>query len=394
MSLLDDALKKRQEEMQKTEIPSHLLGLQEEKGLEKTQPKKLFLTLLALLVLFSGGLSFAILKYNNSQIRPKLHSLTSHDEVAGDSSTNIQTMASQQTGTQKTVEKTAGNKQKADTSQTIITEKLTKVVHNGHKTSKTEKSDKSDAIKNTVILHTDNKHQAKSHIGTKDKVLARVSSDSSKNTKPLSISKVKKRSRVDTFFVTAARYQRDGRIKEAIKIYKQILSIYPDNRKARLNLGAAYLQIGQLTPAAAILERLFQQYPNDPRVLLNYSIVLTKFGRYQKALNLLSMADKKGGPRFEILLNKGIVLRKMGKLGEAIRVYEEANKIKPDDPRLIFNEAIVYDASGSYQMAISYYQAYLDNPEHDRKKDTKIRERLQQLYAYLNHLRQQKYTKN
>ena len=91
MSLLDEALKKRQQELESPEVPSHLIGLQGNKEVEKTQPKKLFLILLALLVLFSGGLSFAILKYSTSQIRPKVISANSPEKAYKAPSQKVET---------------------------------------------------------------------------------------------------------------------------------------------------------------------------------------------------------------------------------------------------------------------------------------------------------------
>ncbi len=392
MSLLNDALKKKEQETQIPDVPSHLLGLQDEGKVEKTQPKKLFLTLLAILVVFSAGLSYGILKYSSSQIRPKVLSIgksniTTNKEVT-------------QTAPGKNEESKTGNSIK-----TITTEKKVlaenspeKGLSNEHvvekaevkqpqevgNTAENEKSrEKATATKKAQIAKKGHKLEVKQ---TTPKVVTRE--------KPVSVTTTKKKKAVESFFITAARYQRDGRVHEAIRIYKSILKRYPQNRKARLNLGAAYLQVGQYSAALNIMEKLYNQYPNDPRVLLDYSIVLVKFGRLEEALQCIELAEKKGGPRYEVLLNKGIVLRKLGKISQAIDAYREASYLRPNDPRLQYNMAIVYDAAGSYREATRYYKSFLDNPEHDTKKDVPVRQRLQQLYAYLNRIKQEQYTRN
>ena len=390
MSLLDDALKKRQQEMESPDIPSHLLGFQEEGEVEKSQPKKLFLTLLGILVIFTGGLSFALLKYSSSQIRPKVASINNTSQI-----THAPSQETKTTNTApETKEKTKVLKKPAPL---VVSDKnqISEVKANELKKAAIDKERttpnhlKRTTKKQEIANNENDKHDK----ATKKHEVTHVSA-SPKKPRTISVSRIRKPNKTDAFFVTAARYQRDGRIKEAINIYKKILARYPKNRKARLNLAAAYLQIGQITPASVIMEKLYHEYPNDPRVLLNYAIVLTKFGKLKSALSCLSRAEAKGGPRFEILLNKGIVLRKMGRIREAIKAYQEASFLRPNDPRLSFNRAIVYDAAGSYSKAILYYKSFLDNPVHDKKKDSLVRERLQQLYAFLNNMRQQEQASN
>ncbi len=381
MSLLDDALKKRQQELESPEVPSHLIGLQENKEVEKTQPKKLFLTLLALLVLFSGGLSFAILKYSTSQIRPKVISVKSPEKAYKVPSQKVETPGTSIETTQET--------EKTKTAPRIA-QVASESKHPGQVTDKKEN--------NTVKKTANNKqgHAVKPAMAKEktSRSVAKISKHEVKHGKNVAgksfktfVKTADKFQDSDAFFVTAARYQRDGRLREAIDIYRKILKIRQGDRKARLNLAAAYLQTGQISAANNILEKLYVSYPNDPKVLINYAIVLTKLGKLRKALYCLSQAENKGGSRFEILLNKGIVYRKMGKVKEAIKTYEEAIFLRPHDPRLIYNLAIAYDAAGLYQPAISHYKSFLENPDHDVKKDDPVRERLQQLYAYLNYVK-------
>ncbi len=391
MSLLDDALRKRQQEIEKPNVTSHILGFQEDGEVEKSQPKKLFLIILGILAIFSAGLSFAILKYNNNQIKPKVFSInnsnTTKHTILAKKEASFSIPESDPKAVNKEseiIEKNTPSIKPTDTKKTIEIETTAPSQPKGAKKAPTinHLSNVVPKLEARIKKKIPQSHQKK------DINIAHVS-ESLKKTKSVAVAKIRKPNNMNPFLVTAARYQRDGRIKEAITIYKKILAKHPKDRKARLNLAAAYLQFGQITAATPLLKELYLEYPNDPKILLNYAIILTKTGKYQEALFCLSQAETKGGPNFEILLNKGIVLRRLGKLKEAIRAYEEASSLRHNDPRLLFNQAIVFDTAGSYQKAIFYYKSYLENPEHNRRKDNLVRDRLQQLYAYLNNKRKE-----
>lgn len=401
MSLLDEALKKRQKE---SELPSHLLSFSESKESRFPRPRKVFVILLGGLLLVSAGISFFILKYGSGRINAQTAFLKDSEPA----------VASEQTPLQEThkVSEKSGESKSTETREIkgpmVIPEPGTKIVQTVHKATEgvIKKLGLNEVINKGETEDTEQSSKPGGEIARKEtdsnvtkKTLHRAETKEKKSNGvvedgPLPVtdfaSKKVSTDNVTSFFLTGARYQRDGRTREAATIYNKILQRKPKYKKARINLAVAYIQLKRFDASRRILENLYHDYPNNPTILLNLAIVKTEFKEYSSALHLLNLAEKANGPQFQILLNKGIIFRKMGRIGDALRIYEAAGVLQPQNPKLLFNQAIAFDAARNYQRAISSYSAFLDSSHTDHSKDKQVERRLQQLYSYLSSLNREK----
>jgi|GEM_PF-2525382 tetratricopeptide (TPR) repeat protein len=73
-------------------------------------------------------------------------------------------------------------------------------------------------------------------------------------------------------------------LKEAIALYRKSLSLDPDQRDARLNLGRVYSWLGYLEEATALLQPLFEEDPDRMDVRLDLARTLTSNWDYENAL--------------------------------------------------------------------------------------------------------------
>jgi len=163
----------------------------------------------------------------------------------------------------------------------------------------------------------------------------------------------------ERYFRKALSYHAQGRLPKAIAFYRDVLQLQPDHFDARFNLASAYIESGAFEDAHRIAQALYRRDPASPQVLTNLAITKIGLGQYRQALTLLDQAaDTPHAETFTILLHKGIACRGLHQLDAALAWYHKAEDLNPDHPQLLFNLALAYDRRQAFDQALHYYQAY------------------------------------
>lgn len=187
------------------------------------------------------------------------------------------------------------------------------------------------------------------------------------------------------FLQKAFGYHRQGKFKQAIQMYQQVLRVEPDHRDALFNLASAYIQLKSYSEASPLLKKLRSYDYGNPEVLVNLAIVEIGMGKSAEAIHLLDLAAKQyQEPKFEIYFHRAAALSRLGRLEEALVSYKKAEELNPKHPILNFNLAVLYDNLNQYNEAVKYYRAFAqhsDNLPQDEEK--KIESRMRSLQAYL-----------
>lgn len=190
----------------------------------------------------------------------------------------------------------------------------------------------------------------------------------------------------DLFYNKARAYHRNGRLAEAIRLYRQVLKAHSNHPGAMLNLAAAYMQQGNYIEATLLLQRLEQWSPRPQGVLLNMAMAAIGMGAPEKALEHLNRASAlSDATPWEIRFHRAVAFARMNRLPEALDLYREAEKERPGDPRLQFNLAVTCDALGYYPEAVSRYEAVLRiSPGSSETDHETITQRIRTLRRYLD----------
>ena len=180
-------------------------------------------------------------------------------------------------------------------------------------------------------------------------------------------------------------YHRQGRIPEAIAMYREVLKIDPNHFDTGFNLTSAYLQTRAFNKAYAMASDLYRKRPDNPQVALNLAIARIGIGQPTEALGLLErISAHSQAPLYEIYFHKGVAYRNMGEPAQAVAWYQKAERLKSDDPRLLFNTAVALDQNRQYGPAANYYQKYLKSSEEgDPATRKKVAQRIRTLQAEL-----------
>jgi tetratricopeptide (TPR) repeat protein len=200
-------------------------------------------------------------------------------------------------------------------------------------------------------------------------------------------------------FNEALALQRQGRLREAEKIYARVLKAAPDHFDALNLLGTVKAQQGQIGEAqrlfsAAVkinpnvagawanlgqalhaqkrndealhcLDKARTLAPDDLNVLHQHASTLLSLGRTEHALgefrDVLARAPRHGEAR----LNCGIACATLGRFDEAVADFDAALALAPAHPAVHYNRALALQALGRYAEAVAAHdRALAATPQH------------------------------
>lgn len=190
----------------------------------------------------------------------------------------------------------------------------------------------------------------------------------------------------DLFYQKARSYHRNGRLTDAMRLYRQVLDTSPGHPEAMLNLAAAAIQQGSYIDAQPLLEQLERSRQRPQGVLLNLAIVSIGKGAPKQALTYLdrAAATSDASP-WEIRFHRAVALARMNRLAEALVLYQAAEAEQPEAPGLQFNLAVTCDALGLYPEALAHYKAVLHAVAEPSEADqVTITQRIRTLGRYLD----------
>jgi tetratricopeptide (TPR) repeat protein len=160
-------------------------------------------------------------------------------------------------------------------------------------------------------------------------------------------------------FHEALRHQQEGRIHDAVALYKRVLAFEPGYADAHNNLAAALEAQGRIEEAMAHYERALVLKPGHARAHNNLGVVLVKQGRIEEALAHYERALALQPDYANAHNNLGIALEKQGRIDEAVAHYELALGIRPDHAGIHNNLGLALAQQGRIDEAVAHYERAL-----------------------------------
>ena len=155
-----------------------------------------------------------------------------------------------------------------------------------------------------------------------------------------------KQSELDTTLETAQRCKNQGHFSDAINLYTQILSSFPQHSRALNDLGLVYLNIGQNTKALQLIEAAIEYDPRTAEFHNNLGVVL----QAKEDLKLAEQAFRKtltiDRDFVPALLNIGIILLERGQIKASLKALERAMKLAPKNINVLTQYAQVKKEMG------------------------------------------------
>jgi predicted O-linked N-acetylglucosamine transferase (SPINDLY family) len=162
----------------------------------------------------------------------------------------------------------------------------------------------------------------------------------------------------------AGALHRQGRLAEAERLYRQILTVDAANFSARHMLGVLCAQQNRPSEAQEMIAAALEQNPADAAALANYGNVLSLLERNEEAVASYDRALA-SRPDVEVFNNRGNVLQTLGRLPEALASYERALTLKPDDLQALYKRSVILSELGRADEALAGYDRVLAlKPDH------------------------------
>jgi tetratricopeptide (TPR) repeat protein len=157
----------------------------------------------------------------------------------------------------------------------------------------------------------------------------------------------------------AVALQRQGRLRDAEKIYTRVLKAAPAHFDALNLLGTVKAQLGRMGEAHRLLAAAVKINPRVPDAWINLAHVLHALKRDQEALDCLDKARALAPDNIEILDNHANALLSLGRSQDALAEFKQVLARAPQHPQAHLNSGIAYAALGATEQAVAAFDAAL-----------------------------------
>ena len=160
-------------------------------------------------------------------------------------------------------------------------------------------------------------------------------------------------------FNDALALQRQGRLREAEKIYARVLKAAPDHFDALNMLGAVKAQLGRMGEAHRLFSAAVKINPRAPGGWANLGQVLHALKRNQEAVECLDKARALAPDDVAILNQHANALLSAGRAEEALDEFRQVLARMPQHAEARVNSGVAHAALGASEQAVAEFDSAL-----------------------------------
>jgi len=159
--------------------------------------------------------------------------------------------------------------------------------------------------------------------------------------------------------------QRQGRLAEAVTIYRQLLASEPRNGDALHHCGVAMAQMGRVQDAVGLFAAAVQVQPANPVMQANLGRALGDLGRHTEALQCYERALALKPDLAAIHRGRGTALLQLGRIDEALGSLQQAVRLAPNDAHAQCDLGVALERVARHQDALQCFKrAIALDPKH------------------------------
>lgn len=167
-------------------------------------------------------------------------------------------------------------------------------------------------------------------------------------------------SNIQRIFAEAVRHHQAGRLVEAERQYRQVLTVAPRHADSLHLLGVAAFQAGRSDLAIELIGQALAVQPDYPEALCNLGNALINLSRLEAAAASYRKALDLAPTYLEPLVNLGNVLESLGRPDEAIDCYRRTIALQPNLSEAHNNLGVALYGQGRVDEAIASYERTLE----------------------------------
>lgn len=145
----------------------------------------------------------------------------------------------------------------------------------------------------------------------------------------------------------------------AIKYYKEILKIDPNDNLSKLSLATSYHALKQYEQAKPIYVELMSIFPENQNIVSNLISIIINESPHEAVYLVPSIAEKyeKSAP---IQAQTSVAFAKVKNYDEAINYMRKALFLDKNNLDYLYNLAVMYDLNQNYDKALNLYKKIVD----------------------------------
>ena len=149
-----------------------------------------------------------------------------------------------------------------------------------------------------------------------------------------------------------------GSYREAIRAYRKIIHLEPNNATAWYNLGVAYGKLGQYDKTVRANQEAIRLEPNNAKAWYwyNLGVAYRELGQHDKAISAYREAIRLKPDFGDAWDNLGSAYSELGQYEQENRAYQEAIRLEPNNAKRWYNLGISYLELRQADKAISAFQ--------------------------------------
>ena len=147
-----------------------------------------------------------------------------------------------------------------------------------------------------------------------------------------------------------------GQLSDVVEKAKALTIKYPNSIFVWNILGASQKGLGKSKDALKSFKKITSLNPNNPDGFSNLGVTLQEQGKLDEAIEAFNKALSLKPDYAEVYYNMGIAFQEHGKLQEAIEAYNNAIIIEPDCPDTYFKIGIVLQEQEKLEEALEAYK--------------------------------------
>ena len=151
----------------------------------------------------------------------------------------------------------------------------------------------------------------------------------------------------------------------AIEIYKEVLTIKPDDEYSKFSLAVLYQKMNQNNQAKNLYHELLENDPENKHQIISNLLSILIEESSQEAIYFLSRLHKQNPKSSYITAQLGLAYEKLENYDLAAEYLEKAKFIDSDNLEYIYNLAVIYDKMEESEKALKSYKIVIRNYSDD-----------------------------
>ncbi|WP_425391801.1 tetratricopeptide repeat protein [Ekhidna sp.] len=164
---------------------------------------------------------------------------------------------------------------------------------------------------------------------------------------------------INTYYKTALDLHKSGKLKEARKIYLEILKLMPNHLDSLLMVGQTWYQEQNFDKALAYFDRGLDYQSSNTEFLIQKGRVLIKLRKHNDAKVLFEELTKTNQSNSHVLFHAARNLKEMGQFQSALKLYQRVIQLEPGHKQALNNLANLYQQMYAFDESMKYYDQLL-----------------------------------